>query len=417
MTRASWIQFQPLTNIVDAGPIEFVINGSSDTYLDLAQTMLHVQAKIVGANGAALDDDVPVAPVNLMLQSLFSEVDVSLNDRVITPSTNTYQYRSVFESLLSYGPAAKSSHLTSGLFYKDSAGKMDVTDPTIEDVDNRNEGLHQRFLHTKGSKLVDLIGPIHADIFFQDKLLLNGVSMKIKLHRSKDSFCLMSSTPDADYKVKIQSATLYIRRVSVNPTVALAQANTLEQTTAKYPLRRVEVKTFPISQGNQSFTRERMFLGQTPKRIVIGCVENTAINGDFKKNPYNFKHFNLNFLALYIDGEQLPWKPLKPKFVGPDSNYLMAYQTLFSGLNNLHQNSGNDISRSDYANGYTLYAFDLTPDLCSGGHFNLIRSGNVRLELAFRDPLINTVNVLVYAEYDSILEIDKSRNILIDYSS
>ena len=296
LTRASWIQFQPLTNIVDAGPIEFVINGSSDTYLDLAQTMLHVQAKIVGANGAALDDDVPVAPVNLMLQSLFSEVDVSLNDRVITPSTNTYQYRSVFESLLSYGPAAKSSHLTSGLFYKDSAGKMDVTDPTIEDVDNRNEGLHQRFLHTKGSKLVDLIGPIHADIFFQDKLLLNGVSMKIKLHRSKDSFCLMSSTPDADYKVKIQSATLYIRRVSVNPTVALAQANTLEQTTAKYPLRRVEVKTFSIPQGNQSFTRERMFLGQTPKRIVIGCVENTAINGDFKKNPYNFKHFNLNFL-------------------------------------------------------------------------------------------------------------------------
>ena len=294
---------------------------------------------------------------------------------------------------------------------------MDVTDPTIEDVDNRNEGLHQRFLHTKGSKLVDLIGPIHADIFFQDKLLLNGVSMKIKLHRSKDSFCLMSSTPDADYKVKIQSATLYIRRVSVNPTVALAQANTLEQTTAKYPLRRVEVKTFSIPQGNQSFTRERMFLGQTPKRIVLGCVENTAINGDFKKNPYNFKHFNLNFLALYIDGEQLPWKPLKPKFVGPDSNYLMAYQTLFSGLDNLHQNSGNDISRSDYANGYTLYAFDLTPDLCSGGHFNLIRSGNVRLELAFRDPLINTVNVLVYAEYDSILEIDKSRNILIDYSS
>ena len=50
LTRASWIQFQPLTNIVDAGPIEFVINGSSDTYLDLAQTMLHVQAKIVGAD-------------------------------------------------------------------------------------------------------------------------------------------------------------------------------------------------------------------------------------------------------------------------------------------------------------------------------------------------------------------------------
>ncbi len=131
--------------------------------------MLHVQAKIVDADGAALDDDEPVAPVKLMLQSLFSQVDVSLNDRVITPSAITYPYRAIMETLLSYGPAAKSSHLTSGLFYKDSAERTDFSNPTVEDKTVRNEGLYQRFLHAKGSKMKDLIGPIHADIFFQDE--------------------------------------------------------------------------------------------------------------------------------------------------------------------------------------------------------------------------------------------------------
>ena len=41
-------------------------------------------------------------------------------------------------------------------------------------------------------------------------------------------------------------------------------------------------------------------------------------------------------------------------------------------------------TRADYGNGYTFFGFDLSPDLCSDdGHFNIVRKGNLRLEVHF----------------------------------
>ena len=90
-----------------AGPIEFNVSGTGEEYLDLARTQLYVKA-----NGTALDADTQVGPVNLFLHSLFSQVDVSLNERLISASTNTYHYRAMIESLLNYGEEAKTSQLS-----------------------------------------------------------------------------------------------------------------------------------------------------------------------------------------------------------------------------------------------------------------------------------------------------------------
>ena len=121
--NGTWVEYHPISTIADGTPIEFEIPGNGEDYLDLANTYLYVQAKIVQANGNNLDADTRVAPVNLFLHSLFSEVDISLNATPITSSTNTYPYRAIIETLLSYGQDVKESQLTSALFYKDEAGK------------------------------------------------------------------------------------------------------------------------------------------------------------------------------------------------------------------------------------------------------------------------------------------------------
>ena len=71
------------------GPIEFVIPGTGDAYLDLANTHLLIRAKVVRGVGTDLAADTPVAPVNNWPHSLFSQVDVYLNDTLVTPSSNT----------------------------------------------------------------------------------------------------------------------------------------------------------------------------------------------------------------------------------------------------------------------------------------------------------------------------------------
>ena len=77
---------------------------------------------------------------------------------------------------------------------------------------------------------------------------------------------------------------------------------------------------------------------------------------------------------------------------------------------------GNQISLEEYSKGFTLFAFDLTPDLDEGSHFHLVKQGNLRLELHFKTGLPQTINVIVYAEFD-VIEIDKARNVLFDYSA
>ena len=53
-------------------------------------------------------------------------MDIELTGTLITSSTNTYPYRAILETLLSYGEDAKKTQLTSALYYKDDVGRMDT---------------------------------------------------------------------------------------------------------------------------------------------------------------------------------------------------------------------------------------------------------------------------------------------------
>ena len=296
ITKGQWIEYHPLSNITDSGLIEFNVSGSGEEYLDLARTQLYVKVKITKPNGAILDPNAQVGLVNLFLHSLFSQVDVSLNERLISPSTNTYPYRAMIETLLNYGEDAKASQLSMAMFYKDTPGKMDAVNPTAEN-DVANMGLKARYEFTKGSDTVDMTGPIHSDIFFQDRLLLNGVNLRLKLNRAKNAFCLVSSATGPNFKVVIPEAIFYVRKVKIASSIALGHAAALKQTTAKYPIRRVNCKVLTIPGGFGAFNLGNIgniFLGRIPKRLVQGLVDTEAYNGSYTANPFNFKHHNLS---------------------------------------------------------------------------------------------------------------------------
>jgi hypothetical protein len=56
-----------------------------------------------------------------------------------------------------------------------------------------------------------------------------------------------------------------------------------------------------VPTGNMNYVQDNMFLGQLPKRLVIACVDSDALNGTIGKNPFNFKHYKINFVALNVD--------------------------------------------------------------------------------------------------------------------
>lgn len=411
------VDYHPIANI-DSGPIEFFVSGSGTEYIDLAKTYLQVRAKVVKANGQDLAATDKVAPVNLFMQSLFSQVDVSLNEKIITPSMPTYPYRAYADVMLNYGPAALKSLYTMGLFHRDTPGKMDVAgpDPTDDDAEV-NEGLNARYKYVKNSAVVDMISPIHADLFFQPRYLINGVDLRLKLIRHKDAFSLMTNTPAAGYKIKIESCTLFVRKIKVSPSVALAHERALEKSTAKYPIDRVVTKVISVPVGQMSLQQDHVFLGQLPKKVIVAMVDNQAFNGNYGKNPFNFAHNKTNYLALDVDGKLVPSKPYQPDFEGTKGKtYMREYFTLFSELNKLEAHPELYISRDDYAKGFTMFAFDLTPTGNSEGSFALRKNGNLRLDIHFKDPLTKTINILIIGTFENVLEVDRARNILYDFS-
>ena len=52
--------------------------------------------------------------------------------------------------------------------------------------------LKVRYHFTKESHIVDMMGPIHSDIFFQDQEMLISVILSIKRNQAKNSLCLIS---------------------------------------------------------------------------------------------------------------------------------------------------------------------------------------------------------------------------------
>jgi hypothetical protein len=157
--------------------------------------------------------DIQVGPSNLWMHALFSQVEVFLNNKLVTPSSTAYPYRAYIETILNFSKDAKDSHLTSALFYKDKAGKMDVVNPLAQDA---NTGLKQRHAYTRESKSVAMEGRIHSDLFAQDRYILGAVPIKIKLVRSRDPFCLVSSAENPNFKVVIEECLFRVRRVNVD---------------------------------------------------------------------------------------------------------------------------------------------------------------------------------------------------------
>lgn len=144
-------------------------------------------------------------------------------------------------------------------------------------------------------------------------------------------------------------------------------------------------------------------------------VSADVYNGAYNKNPFNFQHFNLSKEAFYIDGDEGPHKGIELDF--ENGNYSRGYYSLFLGNNKGLSNTGSIINLDDFGKGYAIYAFDFTGDLTIGSHFNLVGSGNLRMNLSFAKTLDELVCCIIYMEFQNLIGINKNRQILFDYKS
>ena len=143
-------------------------------------------------------------------------------------------------------------------FYKDDNDHPDDTDPA-----GRNNGLYIRATWTSESKTYDVIGRLQVNLFQQDRLLLNGEPVNIKLQQSKDPFRLDTAT-DVNAKLVINEAILKVAMVKVDPEPIIGQSKTLKSSEALYSCTRYVVKSYAVPSGQYSFITDDLFQGNVP---------------------------------------------------------------------------------------------------------------------------------------------------------
>ena len=410
--KIQYIEYHPVNQITAGAPVEFCVPGTGSHYIDLKRCRLYVKACIKKRDGTNLDEKDLVAPCNMFLQSLWSQTDVFLQQRLCSSGSSGHPYRAMFDTLLNFGPQALESQFQSQLFYKDTADGIETTDP-VNGVPV-NEGLIRRYKLGRLSQWIDMEGPVYADLMQMDRYLLNGVELRLKLHQSCNEFRLMAKNPENKYSVVIQDVIFKACMIKISPEVITGHAAALTKTPALYPYVRTELKAFAVPKGNYQATIDDVFLGNVPNRVVIAMVSGNSYSGSYTLNPFNLQHFNINFLSVSIDGQSVPGKPLQPKFSEENGqNYVTAYQSIFAGLRKEDLDEGIYANRNEYPSGYTMFVFDLGAHMDELNFQPSLTRGNLKLEARFESPLKDPINLIVYASFPSLLRIDQSRNVLL----
>ena len=146
---------------------------------------------------------------------------------------------------------------------------------------------------------MDIIGRLHGDIFNQRKYLLDMVKVRLRLYRSKNQFCLMCSETNPNFKVKVLDTVLKVRKVHISPNVYLGITSALKENTAKYPIRRVIIKSYSISAGCMSRTVDHVFCDIVLQKVIVGILDNDLFNGAFRKNPFQFQKLQDDLLRTF----------------------------------------------------------------------------------------------------------------------
>ncbi len=228
------------TSIDNQDVIEFFISGSGEEYTDLNNSHLRIRGKIIKSNGEDITAGAEVAPINNILHSAFSQVDVILNDVLVSPSNNLYAYKAYIEDILSHGYEAEQSHLTAAMYFKETPGEHAT-------AGNANKSFKKRKELCAESKIFECEGRLHTELCHQLKPIINGVDIRIRLVRSSSRFALMkASTETPDYLLKITEATFIVRRLKLTNQLRDMHITELEKAPAVYHIKRVSMKAATV---------------------------------------------------------------------------------------------------------------------------------------------------------------------------
>lgn len=409
-------QVLPTNSLTDNDdlPIDLNFTGTPDWFILFCHSYIHIIIQIVKKNGEKISVTDIVSPINLLAHALFNQIDLYINEVLVSKNSGHYGFKAYIGTMCGYSNIAKKSGLQTELFFIDGPGE-DFDATVIERT--KNPGIVLRNELGAESRFIDMVFKPHLDMFNQGRPIPPSNDIRLRLNRTSPEFCLMYDGTE-EFKIKITTATLYLRALKMASNVTLSHKETLlHNGKYNYPIKRVVVTTFTIPSSVMSHTKPHVVQGQLPRYIIMGLTTNKAFSGNYKKSPFRFSPYYIRKTNLLVNGICVPTRPYCLNFDDSKKNgleFTRCFRTLNSLLEHNNGDMGNSITRKMYADGFTLIPFIIQPnyDPCSLG---LIKEGNIQLELEFAKPTENVLNAVLYMEFENNVTIGKNFDVNVDY--
>jgi len=401
------IAIGPRQAISGKQPIEFVIDAVPDVYRDLNNSLLEVTCKVTQNSGENLAATAAVAPVNLVLHSLFKSCEVQLNGKRVSDANNYYAERAYLETVLNCSDEILKTRGVCEGWANDNSARMNAILLTGE----TNEGFVKRNKWCAESKEMKFVGRLHSDLFHQPLDIPGNVQIKIKLEQNPDNKVLMAAA-NATFKVVLESARLLVRSKRIAPDLLLAHEKFLSRMNYRIPYTKVIMKADSVATGQSTVSRNNYHEGPMPSRITIFMVRTATVNGAYDKSPFNFEALGKTNMRLKIDKEWCPYEELTTDYA--KGTYHSAYLSTLAALGLDQGNRVPAVTPEDWARSFNVYSFKLIPGTINPSiiHTSHSRKVNVELHVKFATELAEPITIFAYIEQPALLEIDRLNSVI-----
>ena len=374
--------------------LKFVKGRGYDTYESKEKKKEHKDECVVFTEPRTDDSDeeeevARVTSVNNKLHSIFSNVEVYINNQQIYISNGLY----VHKSYISNNFKAAISEYKGVLHFEGYDYEQDH-----EDIGNP---LPHPFF-TRRMKLLSrpdgftLYGKLGINFFSTFELLYPNMKIRLRLTIARPNFYMISDNPNVS--LGIVDCSLYTRRIALKDDYHIKRMDMLAYAPVEYNYLETLAKTFNIPARENQFFQENIFNNAPIRQIASAMNTNSAFTGSFTENPFWYQQFNLRQIRILRGGQPIV------DFDTADNCRL--YVTTMKAMN--FQDDIASIPMDDFKDHYVL-VFDLTSmqDATENCQYLELVGEPLTLELNFTNPLENVNELIVLGKRMSSVAADK----------
>lgn len=374
----------------DRSPYEFHINTGS-AFLDLSQCYLKTTFRIFKKENGI---DVPITEtddvsfINGFGSTFIQDLKVSLNGKMMYSSNGLYAYQSHFRRVLGLEVTRNRGALECEGFFEDDDSQGNIV----------GHNKRKKFFANGGS--FETMTTLDADIFRQGKVLINNINLDISITPHKNLFMLMTSG-NTEYTFKVDDCRIFVKQLHAPDPVNFEIQNSLEYNPAKYYYHHVIARNVFISPGRYEISCP-LFNDFLPRRVFAALVDAKSFNGHLKLSPFEFKPYDVESISICTNGNRWPQAPYSLDW---KKNYFSrALREMAAATDNKTL-----ITTETFPVNSCIYGFDLRND--SDDHtMEPLKYGSTTISVKFTEPCPeHGLQLIVYAEFDNLLTIDKNR--------